>query len=334
MFEDNGLVHGAHISVKVNDDMETEIFDGTIYAIEVGGGKQSSPRIRIVALDALEQWKLAPRTRIYNDSTVEDIVSSLADEHGLSADITILGDFKAETTTQLNQNDFDFLMQLAYKVGADVWLKENRLTVRAANAIPDGDTNLSWNDFDHIRVNANARNQPYRVTASGWDYHDGEAVHAGSVTHVDSGPDNHDNVIGAVGQGEIYPDIIAGTTVEAGVIAQAVYDRRHRKFFGMEGKTGYRPGLQIGKAIRISHIAERFSGKYYVIQTRHTFTVEEGFRSFIVADGVSLGESYQHKGNSDEHRNRRTGNGRKTKSGRGSLVLRVIHWLYRHLLKQ
>lgn len=118
LIDDDSFDLGKHIEVSMKSESNSydTVFKGEIISIEPEYNADLSVYLVIRAMDKLHRLTRSTKTRVYVDSKDSDIVKKIAGEYGLDKSID-------DTNTvykhifQDNQNDFDFLHNLAQRNG-------------------------------------------------------------------------------------------------------------------------------------------------------------------------------------------------------------------------
>ena len=91
-----------------------------------------SPEIRVLAEDRFQDLRMTRRTRTFSDVTDSDVITQIANDHGLSPSVSVNGP-TYKVLAQVNQSDLAFVRERARAIDAEVWMKGNTL-----NAKPHG----------------------------------------------------------------------------------------------------------------------------------------------------------------------------------------------------
>ncbi len=112
------------------------------------------------------------RTRSFENMSDSDVISSIASQHGLTAQVDVNGPTH-RVLTQLNQSDLAFLRERAAAIDAELWLEDRTLNVQAQTSRNNGTVNLSYSregrNWLESQVLVDLAHQRTSVPVSGWD---------------------------------------------------------------------------------------------------------------------------------------------------------------------
>jgi phage protein D len=286
---------GAKIEVYLGEvDRPREVFRGQITAIESIRRRGSPPELRVFAEDALQAARMARRSKLYVDKSPADVVRAVASELGLQPTITALTSPTA-TWAQIDETDLAFLRRLLARFDADAQIVGTDLHVSPRGEVQRQSISLNAEeDLRAVSVFADLADQVTAVTVRGWDAVQGKAVKATASSGTNMGPgrgrDGATVLRDAIGE---RPENLGHSAVrtreEAQALAEAAYDRRARAFLRAVGTTEGNPNLRVGVKLALSGIGQRYDNDYYVIETRHLYDLDEGYRTEFVAECAYLG---------------------------------------------
>lgn len=296
-FEDGRvLAHGKTVTISMGDEEDpTEIFEGKISAIEAEFGEGAPPELVVYVEDALFAGRLTRRTKVYEDLSVADLVSQVAQEHGLTPDVSGLSG-NARTWVQLNESDLAFLRRVLDQHDADLEIADGKLAV-TPRADRSGDTvTVGLNSqLRSARFMADLAHQVTTVTVSGFDVAQGEAVRK-SVSSRSPGPGagraGHSVLSDALGdRSEHVGDLRVSNDGEGQALAEAAFDQRARRFVTLDGTLQGNPAVRIGTRLEVTGVGPRFENTYEVTAVIHRFDLESGYQTDVHAVCAFLGES-------------------------------------------
>ena len=126
-FDRQTLDFGKELSVKMGGDI---LFKGKISAICAHYPEGGQPQISVLAEDRLQDLRMVRRTRSFEQKSLADVARTIASDHGLQ----VMADTSGPTyaaLAQVNQSDLAFLHALARSEGAQVYISDDRLVVKA-----------------------------------------------------------------------------------------------------------------------------------------------------------------------------------------------------------
>lgn len=289
------LALGARLLVGAGDaSAPTEIFRGTVTGIEGVFDEDGPPELIVLAEDALQKLRCTRRTRVYESQSLADIVRAIANDHGLTPRVDGL-DQNFGPQVQLNETDLGFIRRLLARVDADVQVVGTDLQVAPRGKVNRGQLELALGDeLKRARVLADLAHQITKATVKGWDVSSGQAMDG----------DGQENALGpGAGKkgGAILPDALGDRKYhschlftynqdEVDAAADAVRNRRARRFLRVQGVTTGTPALRVGTQAKLTGIGQWFSNTYYVTAVRHLFDLARGYRTEFEGQCAFLGE--------------------------------------------
>jgi phage protein D len=295
-FEDErSLKLGDRVAIYGGEeDGPTEIFSGLVTALEADFPEEGEPVLVALAEDALQQARMKRRTRVYEDQSIADIATTIAQDHGLRPQVTGLSD-PIGVQVQLNESDLAFLRRLLARHDAGMQVVGGELQVSPRADVQRGTIDLEMrSQLRRARVLADLSHQTSEVTVTGWDFARGDRA-TGQSSGNDRGP----------GRGRSGADILSdtlgrrlhqighlavGTSDEADAVAAAAFDERRRRFVTVEGTTEGNPAIRVGTHVALAGLGPRFSNTYFVVRCRHRFDRERGYETDFTGECAFLGE--------------------------------------------
>jgi phage protein D len=134
------------------------------------------------------------------------------------------------------------------------------------------------------------------VSVTGWDVgakqgvkHDATDSLLGSeVDGGDAGPAILQSALGARVDAIVHSG--ARDTSAAEAIANAYFRGIARRFIVGKGTAEGDPGLRVGRRVEVKGTGPLFSGKYVIVETRHTFTSRAGYRTELTVERPAMGK--------------------------------------------
>lgn len=290
----NLLSLGKSIAVKSGDERSpTEIFRGTISALEFVLTEGEPPALVVLAEDALQKGRLARRTKLYERQSVADLVRTVASGLGLSPTIDALSN-TVDPVMQLNESDLAFLRRILARFDADLYVEGRDLHAAPRQSIQRGTVTLeAHSQLRSVRVMADLADQVSGVTFSGWDVAQGQAISARSSA-TPAGPGRGQTgaqlLQAAFGQRfEHLGNLAAKDQREAQALVDASFAQRARRLMRVEGETEGVATLRVGTHLTLNGLGPRFENSYYVTAVRHRYDLQKGYRCLFEAEGSYFG---------------------------------------------
>ncbi len=275
---------------------ERQVFRGVVSGLEVSFAEGEFPYVSVFAEDALMRLRLHSRTASYADSTDGDIARTLADEHGLDADVDADGP-TYPLVQQWDESDLAFLRDRALRVDAELWV-DSRDTLHFAtrDKRPGAELTLvQGNEMVALTARADLAHQRVEVGVRGWDR---DAVEGVDETATD------DVVTAETNGGRTGPEVVASVfgsptltrarrsaplADTARAYAEAEMLRRARRFVTVDGVTAGTPDLLPGAHLDLRRVGRPFEGDgYRVVSARHSYDLTTGYRTAFTAERAAV----------------------------------------------
>jgi len=164
----NGSVFesGKSVELKLGYDANaTSVFFGEVVRLEPQFRRDEPVALKVVCQDSLHRLALTPMTRTFNDADLSTVVTSIAQEHGLSADAP---SGTKQFVLQNNVTDAEFLKRFAMRMGLRLFLDGKKLTM---GPLPNTDPiPLALGDgVKKLKVKRSAKGQVSEISVHGWD---------------------------------------------------------------------------------------------------------------------------------------------------------------------
>jgi phage protein D/phage baseplate assembly protein gpV len=274
-WSDHGpLKPGAEVELLLGYSSDlTQVFSGVVTALTANFSQDRAPTLQVEARSRSILLAGPPRALVFEETTDEDLVSSLAADVGLDAD--------AGTGIQRPGILVDrcriwpYLVGRARELGWVAYVRGKRLVVRPP-AEPDDPVELTWNrDLVELRLTQDVGTLPSRSSAAAWDSEAQEQTSAsadsptGGLTTGDR--QDHSAAVGDTGwamREEVSSTAAAGGAEVSDRAAGLARTSELRHITG-SGRTVGLPTLRCDSWVSIVGAGTRFSGPYYVGTVRH-----------------------------------------------------------------
>jgi phage protein D len=288
------LAPGTHLKAGFPDDNGfTAIFEGVISAIEGRFSDSAPPLLHVLAEDGLQKARLLRRSKVYENTTLADILRSIASDHGLQADITGL-DLHYQVQVQMNESDLAFARRLLERQDGDLQLIGNTLHAGPKADLHRGDLELRLGDqLLEARVTADLADQINHATVKGWDPKAGQDF---SADKTDQGvtPGNGDSgaslLSNAFGAERSHHTCHAGVAdqAEADALASSIIASRARRLLRVHGVAVGTPSLRVGAEVSLRGLGDWFSSSFRVTRVTHRYSRVDGYRCHFQGECARL----------------------------------------------
>ena len=187
VFEDDAVLKlGAVIEVFGGDATSpTTLFKGRISAIEGLYSPDKAPELVVLGEDALQAARLKRRTKVHENVTLGDLLSSVADTCSLTPRSDGLST-NAGTHVQFNESDLAFVRRIFARYDADLQVVNDELHGAPLSQTRRNQIELTLNGkMRQARVTADLAHQVTKIEISGWDFQQGQVA---SGTRDDNPP--------------------------------------------------------------------------------------------------------------------------------------------------
>lgn len=286
------LEFGREIEVLVGADV---IFAGRVVSLTGAFPEGSAPTITVRADDRLIDLRMTRRSRSFADSSLSDVASSIASDHGLSADVNVSGP-TMKTIAQVNQSDLACIHALCRDAGAEAWVRDATLHV-ADRAHRDANTVvLSYgNELREVSITADVAGQRTSFTVSGWSVAGKEAIasraDASTIAAETGGGESGASILRATfgDRDDVIAHMAPASMDEARATAEARFRDMARRFVVARGTAHLSSQLRVGAHVALRFVGPLFAGEYYVRSVRHRFDATVGMRTEFEAERAWLG---------------------------------------------
>jgi phage protein D len=295
VFEDGAIVKlGSAVLVYAGDaSSPTEIFRGKITALEGRFPDSGPPDLVVLAEDALQAARMQRRTKNWDSTTLKAIAQQVATNLGLTPVIDGL-DANIGTQQQFNESDLHFLRRLLARYDADVQIVGTELHASPRSQAQRNSIEIDLNSqLKEVRVIADLSHQVTQITATGWDYTQGQRISVTSQT-TSFGPGS-----GQAGKDWLQQKLSTRseqigqfTTLnsqEAQALVDTEFAQRIRSFVVAHGVSEGNPNLRVGTYLKLNGLGPRFSNTYYTTATVHHFDTQDGYQTRFRAECAYLG---------------------------------------------
>jgi phage protein D len=295
VFEDGKVLRlGTALKVYAgNVNSPTEIFRGKVTALEGRYPRLGPPELIVLAEDALQGARMRRRTKTWDVSSLSDIVTEIASQLGLTPMISGL-DASIGSEQQFNETDLRFLRRLLARYDADLQVVGDELHASPRSQVQRNAIELDMNSqLREVRILADLAHQVTQVTATGWDYQQGQTISVTSQANSfgrGSGQTGKDWLGQALNpRSEQLGQFSSLNATEAQALVDAEFVQRVRRFAVAHGVAEGNPNLRVGSWLTLTGLGPRFSNDYYTTKAVHRFDTDNGYETEFAAESAYLG---------------------------------------------
>ncbi len=273
------LKFGAAVEIGVGygDHSRLEpMIKGVVTEISTSFAESGTPELSVAGYDNLFPMTLGKRSQSWKDASDSDVVSALASEHNLPADIEPTKEKHAKVE-QNQESDVEFIKKLAERNHYEFYVKsDGTLRFGPPNDRGEGVVTLRWGEgLLSFKPEANLAAQVSEVQIYGWDPQNKKAIIGKAVAGEESGKEGSRTSGGvmlknATGKGAVLQlRQPVHTEAEARRRAEAVLNDHAKKFLTGEAESLGLTDLLPDQNVAIANLGEPFSKTYYIEQTTH-----------------------------------------------------------------
>lgn len=294
-FDRKVIDFGKSFTVKYGTDT---LFDGRIMALEANFLEGRSPELNVLAEDRFQDLRMTRRTRTFTDVSDADVIRQIASEQGLSPNVDVSGP-QYKVLAQLNLSDLAFLRERARAIDAELWMDGKKLNAVAHTKRAGGSLSLAYGrEVRAFSVLADLAHQRTSVSVSGWDVaaktmiqHVASAdVLSGELNGDTSGPGILTKAFGTRKESLVHT--VPLSSQEAQAQAESFMKISARRFVVGHGVADITSQMRVGTKLELLELGPLFSGKYYVTEVRHLFSLDmRGIRTEFTVERPGLGQA-------------------------------------------
>lgn len=269
-------------------EKEPQLIEGEITGIEVKFSHTSEAHIIVRGYDVSHRLHRGRYNRSFLNCTDTDIVRRVAQEAKIKVGQLDASGVSHEYVFQENQTNMEFLRERAAKIGFEFFVQDNKIHFRKPKS--GGVLKLEWlEDIMSFDVRVTSAEQVSSVEVNSWDYTNKKLI---------SGTASKEQLVTKTGNGSgssisgkfkikqppkmIVVDQPVNTPKEAKQIAQALYDELGGEFVTADAKAIGNPTIRPGKVVTLENMGTRYSGDYYITETRHRYIHRDYTTDFTV----------------------------------------------------
>lgn len=280
------------VEVTAGED-DTVIFKGDLVGIETVYRADGQNVTRFRALNKLHKLSRGRKSRTFVDQSDQDIVGTVAGDHGLSPKCGDDPKITHKHVYQHNQTDLEFLRVRAARLGFEVWVEDQDLHFEAPDPTVDSGIKLRYGDaassaeggevfLKRFMPRLSGTGVLEKVTVRGWNPEKKEEIvgeeSAGSSRLGSTGGHSAAGSLGGSATFEVdYPIF---SVEEAKAIAKSKLDRHLMSYITgtgeCRGTPGIKPGVVVEVTVNNDKADARFNGKYMVVGTCHKYSNAKG----------------------------------------------------------
>ncbi|AVH62302.1 type IV secretion protein Rhs [Nostoc sp. 'Peltigera membranacea cyanobiont' 213] len=259
------------------DVEEDFLMQGEITAMEVHFNDKSEADIIVRGYDISHRLHRGRYNRSFLNETDSDIVKKVVKQVGIK-----LGNIESTSEVhkyvfQENQTNMEFLRERAARIGFELFITEDKINF--CNPKVQGSLSLKWLvNISKFSTRVTSAEQVSSVEVRAWDYSQKRLI--SQIAKKEKQVTETGNKLGSSTSTAFSNLNSPKMTVvdkpvtsenQAKAMAQALCDELGGEFVYADAKATGNPEIRPGRVINLEGMGDRYSGKYYVTETRHFF---------------------------------------------------------------
>ncbi|MGV0107035.1 Rhs element Vgr protein [Nostoc sp. DSM 114160] len=292
-----GFTSSTTLDNNFQEEVGEFLIEGEITAMEVHFNEKSEADIIVRGYDISHRLHRGRYNRSFLNKTDSDIVKQIVKEVGIK-----LGNIEAtgevhKYVFQENQTNMEFLRERAARIGFELFITEEKLNFCKPKT--QGALSLKWLvDINKFSTRVTSAEQISSVEVRAWDYTQkqlisGTAKKEKQVTETGNrlGSSTSNAFSNLKSPKMIVVDKPVASKKQADTMAQALCDELGGEFVYADAKAEGNPEIRPGRVINLQGMGDRYSGKYYVTETRHFFG-QRVYETYFSVRGLRSGSLF------------------------------------------
>jgi phage protein D len=260
------------------DEVEKFLIEGEITGMEVHFNEKSEADIIVRGYDISHRLHRGRCNRSFLNETDSGIVKKIAKEVGIKPGNIDLSREVHKYVFQENQTNMEFLRERAARIGFELFVADGKINFckpKSQLALP-----LKWLvDISKFSTRVTSAEQVSSVEVRAWDYTKKQLIT--QTAKKENQITKTGNQLGS-STSSAFPNLKphemtvvdkpVANAKQAKTMAQALCDELGGEFVYADAKAEGNPEIRPGQVIDLQGIGDRYSGKYYVTETRHFYS--------------------------------------------------------------
>ncbi len=290
-----GFTNSTTESPEFQDQKTDWIVWGEITAIETHFTAGSQAPMIIRGYDRSHRLHRGCHNRSFQKMSDTEILKKIIQEVGIPEGTLDNSGMIHDYVFQENQTNLEFLRERAARNGFELFMQNGKLHFRQPKK--DGSLEMTWQqDLTSFQVRVTSAEQVNEVEVRGWDYKQKRAIVANrskekilTETNYGKGQATSSAFQGKPNSPKlIVVDQPIATQKEADTIAQALFNEMCDEFVHADAQAQGHPSIRPGRVVTLKGMG-KYSGKYYITETHHTFS-ERVYKTAFSVRGLRGGD--------------------------------------------
>jgi phage protein D len=283
-----GFVASTTQDPNFDDVLEEYLIEGEITGIEVSFNEKSEAPIIVRGYDISHRLHRGRHNYSFLNMSDTEIVKDIATRTGITLNRIDNSSQKHEYVFQENQTHMEFLRERAARIGYELFVQDNKLNF--CKPASQSSLQLKWlDDINSFKTRITTAEQVKSVEVRGWDYKQKKAI--SETAESEKVVTKTGNKLGSAAIDKFnlkepskitVVDQPVSTIAEAKAMAQALCDELGGEFVYADARSEGNPKIRPGRVVTINGLGDRYSGQYYVTETRHIYSRRVYYTEFSV----------------------------------------------------
>ncbi|MBE2184514.1 MAG: VgrG-related protein [Anaerolineae bacterium] len=267
------------------------VFKGEVVGVEPGFEENGEVTILVRAYDKRHRLNRETKTRAFLQVTASDIITKLAQENGLTAQVTATT-VQYQSMLQRNQTDLEFINHLARLNGFEVRINDQQLIIKPPANTTSVD--VTWgDDLRSFYPRLSLAGQVNEVKVKAWDLKQNQPI-VGAASTSSAQPTIGFGKSGGVAAQSAFAaakvfevQLPMENQSEATKVATAILNSINMDFIEAEGTAFGNPKLKPGAAANVKQVGTTFNGKYIITSATHIYTSDADYQTHFRVEGTT-----------------------------------------------
>ncbi|MBN3924791.1 VgrG-related protein [Nostoc sp. NMS4] len=283
-----GFGMSTTLDPNFKEQIQKLLIEGEITGMEVHFNEKSEADIIVRGYDISHRLHRGRYNRTFTKQRDSQIVRTIAEEVGIK-----IGNIETTTTIhehvfQENQTNMEFLRERAARIGFELFVADGEINF--CQPTSEGNLSLKWRvDINRFSVRVTSAEQVNSVQVRAWDYENKKVI-IGKATTEEQLTETGNNLGSTTST--VFPNLkpYEMTVVDkpvtdqakADIMAKALCDELGGEFVYADASAEGTPDIRPRRVISLEGVGDRYSGDYYVTETRHFYTNRVYYTDFSV----------------------------------------------------
>ncbi|WP_310485317.1 VgrG-related protein [Chamaesiphon sp. VAR_48_metabat_403] len=273
-----GVVSSTTEDRHFNEQSAAWLIEGEITAIETHFNEKAEAPIIVRGYDLSHRLHRGRHNRSFLNQTDSDIAKQIAKEMKIKVVNANFDDTKVihEYVCQQNQTNMEFLRDRAAAIGYELFIQEDKLYFQKPRT--DTKLTLKWGvDLLGFSTRITSAEQVSAVEVRSWDYVNKKTISSTATSEqVVTATGNNKGSSASTKFDFPAPKITVvdrpvSNAQQSQYMAQALCNELGGEFVYADAKSEGNPLIRPRTVVNLQEMGDRFSGKYYITETRHVF---------------------------------------------------------------